>query len=229
MKKVLRWLGGGLLLLLVLGIAAWFVKDSILKSFTERRLRQETGLIIEIGQFKTDLTGSSLRLKDLRVLNPLGFGSAAFVDIPEGFCVLELRRAKTNEVHFKELKIHLAELNLIKNKQGLLNLESVKESILQALAHRKRSLFNFGFGGIDRLELTLDKVNYTDQQQPENTAQIDLGVQNEVATNLQTEEQFSAWLNAFLVRVAIQQYMQPKSQGLNFLWKSMLPGQGEQH
>ena len=208
MKKALRWVGGGLLLLLLLGVVVWLLKDSILKSVTERRLKEEMGLTIKIGRFKTDLTGLSVKLKDLRVLNPLGFGSAAFVEIPEAFCVLQLRQAKTNQIHFKELKVHLAELNLIKNKQGLLNVESVKESIAQALARRKKSLFNFGFGGIDRLELTLGKVNYTDQQQPENTTQIDLGVQNEVATNLQTEEQLSAWLNAFLIRVAVQQFMQ---------------------
>jgi len=208
MKKMLRWVGGGLLLLLVLGVVVWLLKDSILKSVTERRLKEEMGLTIKIGQFKTDLTALSVKLKDLRVLNPLGFGSAAFVEIPEAFCVLQLRQAKTNQIHFKELKVHLAELNLIKNKQGLLNVESVKESIAQALARRKKSLFNFGFGGIDRLELTVGKVNYTDQQQPENTTQIDLGVQNEVATNLQTEEQLSAWLNAFLIRVAVQQFMQ---------------------
>ena len=64
------------------------------------------------------------------------------------------------------------------------------------------------FGGIDSLTLTLEKVSYTDQQQPANSLQLNLDVNSETVTNLQTEEALKTWLNAFLLRIAIQQGMQ---------------------
>src|SRR6185369_4964778 len=111
---------------------------------------------------------------------------------------LDVQQAKTNQLHFHALKFHLAELTMIKNRKGLFNLEAVKQSIL-AHALRNGNKKKFSFGGIDRLELSLEHINYIDEQEPANNLQLDLDIQNEIVTNLQTEDDFNKWANAFVI------------------------------
>jgi hypothetical protein len=223
MKRWLRWLlavlGGFCLLLLV----AWLSMDPLLRSMAERRAREQLGLRIEIGQLKTGLLSGSVALKELNIFNPPAFGAAMLARIPEFSCVLDLSQAMTNRLRLRDLKLRLRELNVIKDKDGRLNFDAIKTIIDEAMKHGSHS---YAFGGIERLELTLEKVNYIDRQQPENNLNLDLGVRNEVATNLETEEQLSAWLNAFLFRIVLKQSLKSsegKGPGLNFLWKQLAP------
>jgi hypothetical protein len=132
--------------------------------------------------------------------------------------VFDTRQAKTNQLHFNELKLRLGEFNLIRNKDGLLNLESVKQCILLNAFRDQNQKFTFG--GIDRLEVGLEQVNYIDEQHSTNNLRLDLSAHSGVVTNLQTEEAFNRWLSAFLIRIAFEQYLKNPNltgEGWNFL------------
>ena len=216
MKKARRWILGGLGLFLLVLAAGWFYKDSALKSFAERRLSQDTGLTIKIGQLQTGLISPRVGLKNFQIFNPAGFATPVFATAAEAFCRLDLWQARSNRLHFQELTFNLAELNLIKNKEGLLNIVPIKECFEKALKNWSNGKSSFVFGGIDKLELSLGKLNYSDQQHPENNVQIDLNIKREVATNLQTEEQLNNWLYTLLARIAFQQYLSnPKVKALH--------------
>src|SRR5437867_5322284 len=201
MKSIRRWGARLALGLFAVLLAALLLKDRIVKSLVEQRLRKAAGVEVQIGKLNLSLFSASLTVKDFRVFNPAGFGDAMLLHLPEISFVLDWPQARTNRLHFHDLKLRLSELNLIKNRAGLLNLETVKQSILANLRLQQ-------FGGIDSLTLTLEKVSYTDQQQPANSLQLNLDVNSETVTNLQTEEALKTWLNAFLLRIAIQQGMQ---------------------
>jgi len=213
MRRTLRWVIRGLLVVCALMVAAWLLKDSFFRTLAERRLREKTGLTINIGQLKVNFISASVALREITALNPPGFGDTMWLHVREASGAFDVQQAKTNRLHFNELKFHLAELTVIRKPNGLLNLEAVKESILA----RKRKL-NFSFGGIDKLELSLERVNYIDEQQPTNSLQLDLGIQNEVVTNLRTEEEFNQWANAFVMRIAVKEYLKnPNVNALKFL------------
>jgi len=61
------------------------------------------------------------------------------------------------------------------------------------------------FGGVDKLIVTLGKVNFTDLANPANNTPIDLGVKEEVAKDLKSEEELQNWATALLLRLTIQQ------------------------
>jgi len=221
MKRTLRWVLRGLLVLCALMLAAWLFKDSLFRTLTERRLREETGLTINIGQLKVNLISASVVLKEITSLNPPGFGDTKWLHVREASGALDVQQARTNRLHFNDLKFHLTELTVIRKPDGLFNLEAVKQSILaHAFRNGSKRKLNFSFGGIDKLELSLERVRYIDEQQPANSLQLDLDIQNEVVTNLRTEEEFNQWANAFVIRIALKEYLKnPKLNGLKSLWE----------
>ena len=232
MKRALRWTIRLLLVLLGIVILAWLLSDTLIRSFAERRLRRKTGLEVTIAQSTVGLISGTVALKDFKAFNPPGFGGAMLLNVSEASCVLDLQQFKIDRLHFHELKLHLAELNVIKSKTGVLNLDSVKESIrIHALQDRNKKKWIFRFAGIDRLELSVDRLNYIDEQTPANSLQFNLQVKSEVVTNLQTEQTFNTWLNAFLIRMALQEYTKdpgPMRARIKVLWERVWPlGTGE--
>src|SRR5260221_1149430 len=205
MKRAFRWLAGLLLGMIVLLLVSLLVKDAVIKSIAERRILSRTGLAVSIGRLKVGLMSATLALTDFKAFNPPGFGNATLLDVPDAACVLDTQQARTNRLHFHELKLGLADFNLIKNKDGLLNLELVKDILLRH-AFRDPNL-NFTFGGIDRLEVALERVNYIDERHPTNNVRLELAAHSGVVTNLQTEGAFNRWLNGFLIRIAFEQYL----------------------
>ncbi len=62
----------------------------------------------------------------------------------------------------------------------------------------------FEFGGISKLQLTLRKVFYTDLGSPTRSRALDLAVQDEVVTDLKTEEDLGRWAGGMLFRILMQ-------------------------
>jgi uncharacterized protein involved in outer membrane biogenesis len=231
MKRVLRWVAGVFICLLLLALALVLSRDRIFKSIAERRIRAETGLEAKIGYLKTGLGSATIALKDLRIYNPPEFGSSVLMDAPELYAELDAEQAASGKLRFKVLRFHLAEVNVVKDKQGRLNLEAIQTSLnthapTNGAAKSTPKAKRFEFAGIEKLHLTLGNVNYRDQQQPKNNRQFSLGVQNELVENLKTEEELETWMTAFLVRVAVQEYVKARAErgrsrekGLDLLWK----------
>jgi len=82
------------------------------------------------------------------------------------------------------------------------------------------------FAGIDKLVVSLGKVNFIDLQQPQNSTQLDLGVKDEVVRNLKTSEDLENWATALVIRLMIQQSLsgtaqQSKKRTLEMLLKQL--------
>src|SRR5256885_1916282 len=173
MKRSFRWVLRIFVVLLLLLVAALLFMDLILRSVAERRLRQAAGVEVKIGQLRVSLFSARVSVKDFQMSNPSGFGGGVLLSMPELSCAVDLRQAKTNRLHLNKLKLHLAELNVNRNRDGVINVQTVKDAIL------KNAKWDFQFGGIDAMELTLEKVNYIDQRQPGNDLHFDLGLKRE--------------------------------------------------
>lgn len=214
MKKLLRGLIILLLVLLAVVAGLLFFKDAMLRKFAESRIRQKTGLDARIGELKLPLGSATIAVRDFRVMNPPGFGTNALIDIPELFVQLDPDEAAARRLRFKVIRFHLRELNVVRAYDKRLNLDAISEQLEDRLdasiATNAPALTNLAstgltFGGIDKLQLTLGRLRYTDLAQPQKSREVRFGVENETATNLRTAEDVTNWVATFLFRLVMQE------------------------
>jgi len=207
MKKFLRWVIGGLAVLIVLLIGLLLARDPILRAITKHGIEDSTGLRVEIGEFESAFGTTAVHIRDLRLYNPAEFGGALMASAPEVLLDLDAEQAAEGRLHFRNLKLNLTELNVVKNLKGRFNLEGVEKRIRERLERRKRKKnqdFEFEYGGIEHMELTLGKVSFTDLARPQRSRSFDLEVKNEIATDLKTEEDLQRWIGAMLFRILMR-------------------------
>ena len=176
-------------------LALLWLKDTLLKRYIERRISKETGMKAEIGQFHWELRSDTITLRNFKLYNSPEFGSAPFLDVPE--VALQFVRADlaAGKLHFKDFRLRLAEVRLVKNKDGKLNVTFEDEDASPRSAlNEKQSKPPLEFAGIDHLNLTLGKVSYTDLQNPANNTEYDLGVKDELLTEVRSESDVVNWL-----------------------------------
>lgn len=207
MKKKRRWavgvLAGGVFLLLALVL----FRDAVLKALVERSLEEETGLRAVIGELTTTLGSGALRVRNLKLYNSPEFGGQLMADVPELVVDLDAVKAADGKLHFRELKLNLAELNVVKNAAGRLNLNGVEKRIRERLHQRRKKRgekFRFEFAGIEKLQLTVGQVLYTDLAHPRRSLALNLSVADETVTDLRTEEELEKWASALVFRVLLQ-------------------------
>ncbi len=220
-KKILGWTLGVAGFLLALLLTFLLGKDAIVKSIAERRIRQRTGFTARIGQLKTGFGSVKVAVKDFQLFNPPEFGGRAVFDIPDLLMELDAAQLAEGKVHFRDLRLNLAELNVIKAKDGGVNLKKLEEALTREPEKPDEWKLRFVYGGIDKLSLTLGKLTYSDLQQPGNNQQIVLDLRDESATNLRTEADLRNWLGSLAFRLFLQEYYHGrgklKGQGLDLL------------
>jgi hypothetical protein len=209
LKKVLKWIIAAVAVLLLLVIGAIVFKDSLLKTITRWNIKATTGLEASIGEFKLDLSGSRLQILNFRIFNDAAFGKSALLDVPEIYLQFDPEQASHGKLHFKEVRFNLAELNVVRNTNGITNIEALRD-----IVEKKTTPTNgLEFGGIDKLVLNLGLLNYTDLLRPENNTQMNFGVKDEVVRDLKTSDDIEKWTMALLIRLTVQQAFLSQDQG----------------
>ena len=207
MKRFLRWVVGGLAVLIALLIGLLLARNPILQAITKRGIEESTGLRAEIGEFRSEFGTTAIHIRNLRLYNPPEFGGALMASAPELMLDLDPEQAAEGRLHFRNLKLNLTELNVVKNLKGRFNLEGVEKKIRERLERRKRKKdqdFEFEYGGIEHMELTLGKVSFTDMARPQRSRSFDLGVKDEVVSDLKTEEDLQRWIGSMLFRILMR-------------------------
>ena len=198
-KRFFRWVIRAAVAGALLCAVLYFLKDTLLKSYLERRISQATGITARIEKLHWELRNHTLTLRNFKLYNAAEFGGGPFLDFPE--VNLEFVRSElvSGKLHLKRLQIHLAEVHLVKNLAGKFNVEFADEDAAATEAQEPKSNPALDFAGIDHLQLTLGKIVYTDLQNSANDAQYDLGVKDEVIKDVRTESDFTNWLLAQLM------------------------------
>jgi len=201
LKKALQWIIGMIAVLLLLVVGAIIFKNSLLKTLACWNIKSTTGLEASIRKFDLDMTGSCLQITGFRIYNAPAFGKSALFDIPEIYLQFDPQEASQGKLRFKEVRFNLAELNVVRNTNGVTNLEALMKTVEKSDLPTN----SVEFAGIDKLVLNLGQVNYTDLQRPENNTQMPLNVKDEIVRNLKTSEEVQNWTMALLIRLAVQQ------------------------
>jgi uncharacterized protein involved in outer membrane biogenesis len=190
-KFIFRWTLRLFLLLVVLVVVLVLCKDAILRSVVERQISRQTGMETHVGKFGSHLTSPVVDIENLRLYNPPEFGGAPFVRIPELHLEYDLDAARRGRLGFKLVRFNLAELNVVRNEAGQLNIKmkSLSGKGGGAAGSGKGRWPQVEFGGIGMLNLTLGKVRFTDLKTPTNNRVVDLDVRNEIFKNIKSEDE----------------------------------------
>jgi len=159
-KKLVGIMVGIAIALLVVAIA----KDIVIKTMVEKGVEIVTGLKLDIGTLKVGVLKPVVDIKDLKLFNAAGFKDRTMIDMPEIYVDYDLAAIFKNRIHLNEVRIDLKEFDVIKNEQGVLNLDSLK--VVQAEKEGKKPAEKAAGKAaeiqIDNLKLRIGKVIYKD-------------------------------------------------------------------
>ena len=194
MKKLFKWILGLALLGVVLVTLVVIFMDSLLRWAAERQIKAQTGLEARIGKVETSLLHARFRLEKLVLYNTSEFGGTPMVDMPELHIEYDRQALLERKLHLSLMRLHLAEIHIVEGQSNRFNL-TVLEDFLKARAKNEQapkfsdySAVEARFGGIDKLVLTVDRVRLTSVKKPADSKVFDVGIQNQMMTNMVTEQ-----------------------------------------
>lgn len=210
MKTFFRWLFricvALFILVVALAVIAVLLKDVILKSLTERNLRNETGMDAKIEKFEFGLATPTVNVEGLKMYNTEDFGGGTFLEMPELRIEYVPEDMQTGKVRFKTLRLNLSEVHIVKNKSGRTNIEMMHKAVSKNHSDKEGiDLPGIDFAGVDTIYLKIGKIKITDEGNSSNNAELSLGSKEVVGKNFKTEKEIEQWFQWSLLQMAITQ------------------------
>jgi hypothetical protein len=203
-KFVFKWMLRLVLLLVVLGVAALLLKDSVLRTVTENRIRARTGMEAKIGRFSSGIFTPAVTIENLKLYNPPEFGGGLFLDVPELRLEVSRRALVDHKLRLALVRLNLAELDIVKNEAGQTNVYSLATRAREA--KRKGDGFDrwiegLKYDGIEVLNLTLGRVKFVDLKETRNNRQVEVNMRGQVFKDVKTDADvlgilIMAWLHS---------------------------------
>jgi hypothetical protein len=212
-KKFLRWVIGfvaGLLLLLLLLL---FFRDPLFKLVIVQRF-QQLGMRAEIGELSTGLGSTLIHVRGFKLYNSPEFGGSLLAEVPELFVQVDPHPLTDRLVRLKELRVDLAEFNVVRNGSGRTNLEKMEKAWREHLRRKrqKKKKLRWDFAGIDQLEISVGKLGFVDLSRPSLNRDFRLDLREEKGSNLADEELVQGWAGALVLRLLAQDKLLPREQ-----------------
>jgi uncharacterized protein involved in outer membrane biogenesis len=176
------------------------LKDTILKSLAERRLRAGTGMDTTIGRFEVGVFAPTITIENLRVFNPPEFGGTPLVDLPELHLEYDPSALRRGQLHFPMVRLNLRQVNVVENQAGLQNTELLQARIRKQIPSSGTPSPGLTFTGIDTLNLTVGKLRFVSSRDPTQNWERDIGFRNEVARNIRNESDLTIALFRILIK-----------------------------
>lgn len=151
-------------------LGAFIAKDQILRSAITAAAAQITGAKVSIDRFSLGILKQSARIEGFKLYNPEGFSAGVLVDLPKIAVDCDLASLSKGRLHLKLLEVNLKEIVIEKNREGRLNVDSLK--IIQdddkKPVQEKRPVKQAAIQ-IDLLSLRMDRLvmkDYTSGKEP---------------------------------------------------------------
>lgn len=158
MKKILKLLG---LLVVILLIVLLIGKNFIAKTAVTSGVKAVTGLEMDIDSMDVGILNTLVGINGMKLYNPPEFSDRVMIDIPEIYVDYDLSAFIKGTAHLEEVRINLKELTVVKDKEGRLNINSLKVAKKgekpEKPGERKETEIK-----IDLLDLKIGKVIYKD-------------------------------------------------------------------
>lgn len=200
-RFLFRWAFRFVILAIVLLTALVLLKDSILKSTVEYRIRARTGLDARIGRISSGFFSPSLTIENLKLYNSAEYGGSPLLDVPELHLEMHRTPLAFRRLHFKLVRLDIQEMNIVENKEGNTNVVRFLSELEQLASPNSAepSWWDWKFQGIEVLNLSLGKIHYSSLKKPGKRTQVDVGLDHELFIDIKTlPELTDLLLNAML-------------------------------
>ncbi|MBF0485062.1 MAG: hypothetical protein HQL16_00980 [Candidatus Omnitrophica bacterium] len=117
--------------LIIIGIAVVFLagitifKNFIIKSVATTVISRIAGAPVHIDSLSLNIFNSTLRINGFKIYNPLGFPKGILVSCPRVDVIYDQTTLFKEKKHLLVVNIELAEMGLVRNKEGRLNVDSL--------------------------------------------------------------------------------------------------------
>jgi uncharacterized protein involved in outer membrane biogenesis len=189
MRRFLRWLCRIVLALVILAVivavAGILLADTIAREILISRLRSETGMEAKIRAVHVGLLSPTVSIEGIKLYNTAEFGGSVCLDLPELHIEYDAAALRSRQLHLTLLRLDLAELSVVLDKQGRMNFDTLREKS-QKSSPQKKQAGSFKFTGIDTLNITrLGKFRRSDLASGREEV-IDFGLKNQILRHVKT-------------------------------------------
>ena len=194
-RRLFRWALYFLILVVVLAVASLLLLNTVAKQFLQSQLRSQTGMDVAIGNVDVGLSTPTISIEDLRIYNTPEFGGSVFLRVPELFVDYDRDALRGRKVHLNLLRLNVAEIGIVKDKKGRLSFDRLEQQGRGSSSSTNSSPGGLTFGGIDTLNLTLQKlrVETMDNARP---SEVNFGLTNQIFHNLKSN---ADWQNMAII------------------------------
>ncbi len=165
-----------------------FLKNGIFQSVLNGALSKAAHVPVRIGGTSVHFFSSGITLKGIKVYNPRSFPERLMVDAPLVSIDFDPAALFKHQLHFKDLKLNVKEVVVIKNRDGNLNVNAMKPTEEDKTKSKKgETKGQMPALKIDRLSLTVGRVVYKDYSAggAPSVQVFDINIQDRVYTNIQ--------------------------------------------
>lgn len=186
MKKIL-------IILVIIVLAATVVsilRDQIIKSALSALLTNVTGTKVTIGRLSLSIINHKITIKDFKIYNPKDFPEGVLLDLKKVSVDYDLGELIKKKLYFKHIAVDLREVVVITDKEGKLNVDSLKISKKEKSAPKSQTEQKAEMQ-IDILTLTLGRVIYVDFSRAAKPSieAFNIGIKDRVYKNIASAEQ----------------------------------------
>jgi len=160
MKK----LGIVILIIAVLFVGLFLARNIIIKNVLSAGVKAFTGLGLKTESIDVGIPQTHISVQNLQLFNPPDFSEKVMLNMPEIYIDYDLGAFLKRKVHLEEIRINMKEFVVVKNKDGKLNLDSLKavQAKNKTTEEQKKEKAKLPEIQIDLLKLTIGKVIYKD-------------------------------------------------------------------
>ena len=186
MNKIVKFVVLAIVIVLALG----FFKNGLAQSVLTGTLSNVAHVPVRVGSVDLSFFSASIRIKNMEVHNPHGFSEKRMASIPQIFIDFEPGELFKGRAYFKEVRLDLKEMTVIKDKNGRLNVDTVKPTEQQKNEAKQKAKTPEGSKPskllIDKLSLSIGKVVYKDYSQgaQPQVQTFDINIQNREYHNI---------------------------------------------
>ena len=162
----MKGLNKTLIVVVVALVCLGIIKDFIIKTVITTMGSKIVGAPITIGNFSLGLLTQKVSIKNFKLYNPPGFPNEPLVDFPEITVKYDLPALVAGKIHLPLLVVNMKEMSVVTNKEGKLNVDSLKiiqeqkkEKSKDKKEEKKPQDINFQ---IDVMKLNIERVIHKD-------------------------------------------------------------------
>jgi len=186
-RRLFRWALYLFIVAVVLVVAAVLLLNTVVKQVVQSRLRSVTGMDVKIGKMDIGLGTPTIAIEDFKVFYPPEAGGSLLVSAPEIYADYDRAAMRAHKLHLKLVRVTVAELDVVQDTKGR-NLENIAKKSGLVGEDVKKQFSAFTFTGLDTLNVTFGKLRIWRLDSPAQVEEVNIGISNEVFTNLKSGE-----------------------------------------